>query len=874
MTKIYSYEEAYEKSLQYFNNNELAASVFLGKYALRNYQGQLLESSPSEMHRRLAKEFARVERKKYHNTKIKPFTEDEVYSFLENFNRVILQGSPMFAVGNYEQFVSTSNCFVSSSPADSYGAICRTDEELAQISKRRGGVGTDLSHLRPHNVPTQNSARTSTGIIPFAIRYSNTIREVGQAGRRGALMTTIDITHPESVIVWDDEVDGEPYPVKVETKDFSFETTSRYYNPDKVDFCTMKYDPTKVTGANVSIRINNKFMEAVKNDDYFEQKWPVDSDNPVISKRTKARKMWDKIVRSAWQTAEPGILMWDNIIMESPADCYAPEYKTTSTNPCGEIPLSAYDACRLLLSNLYSFVINPFTPEAYFDYKEFFKYSKITQRLMDDLVDLEVESVERILNKIDRDPEDDDIKAAEKRLWEKILVTCKSARRTGNGITALGDALAALNIPYGSEKGIETVDKIYKTLKFGSYQQSAEMAEVLGHFEGWSWEKEKDNPFINRISQEKIQLDDNTEIDGKNIIDFIKKHGRRNISNLTTAPVGSISLLAKIGNYFGTTSGIEPQYSVVPYLRRKKINPADENTKVDYVDQNGDKWQEYKVYPSSLKEWMDITGKTDYKESPWWNHCAEQLNWEIRVKLQAAAQKHIDHSISSTLNLPKDVPVDEVKKIYETAYESGCKGVTIYRDGCRSGVLVKNNEKNENKIVKTKAPKRPKELPCDIHHMTVNRHRYYVVVGLLEKDPYEIWVGSNHDEDGEIVIPKSQKNGIVVKEKRGSYKLVSNDKKNVLLKSVRQGADENIDVVTRTLSFALRHGGSIEFAVDQLEKTKGDMTSFTKVLARTLKKYIENGSKVSGQTCPSCGSEQLIRQEGCITCASCGWAKC
>lgn len=867
--KVYTYDDALALSIEYFKGDDLAAKVFLDKYALRDNDQNLVEATPADMHRRIASELARVEAKKFK----KPLSEAVIFSYLENFSKIIPQGSPMYGIGNNYQFISLSNCFVVDNPDDSYGGICKIDEELVQISKRRGGVGVDISNFRPGGAVTHNAARTSTGIVPLMERYSNSIREVGQNGRRGAEMQSISIHHPESVKILPD---GEE-PVEIVVNPGTareIRTTTEYYNPADPDFASVKYDVGKVTGANISIRLSDEFLSAVDAGTDFEQRWPVDSKTPKITKRIDARRAWKKIVQSAWQMAEPGLLFWDNILRESPADCYAKQgFKTISTNPCGEIPLSAYDSCRLLLLNLFGFVKNPFTKDAYFDYKDFYETAQIAQRLMDDLIDLEVEAIEGIINKIKNDPEPKDIKIRELQLWQNILNACLKGRRTGTGITSLGDALAALGVPYGSDYGIATTETIYRTLKFGAYRASVDMAKELGAFEVWDHELEKDNPFLNRIKDEFILLNDDkstekepllrvTKVLGREIWDDMKKYGRRNIALLTTAPAGTVSIESQ------TSSGIEPQFMIDPYTRRKKGNPGDRNFRSDFVDQNGDHWQEFTVYPPKVKMWMEVTGETDLTKSPWHGHTASAIDWPMRVRLQAAAQRHVDHSISSTLNLPSDVTVEQVDEIYRTAWKAGCKGVTIYRDGCRTGVLVKKEDKKAdvNRISKTNAPKRPKTLPCDVHHIRAKGEEWFVLIGLLDGEPFEVFAGKNG------MIGKAIKTGSLTKMARGQYHAVFDDGSE--LKDVVDHISDEEEAITRLTSMALRHGADIEYAVHQLEKTRGELTNFGKALSRALKKYIPDGTKVKGEQCPECKSENMIRQDGCVRCANCAWTKC
>jgi ribonucleoside-diphosphate reductase alpha chain len=801
---MYSFEEALQASIKYFNGNKLAAEVFLGKYALRDNENNLLEKTPEDMHRRISKELARIEKAKFKN----PLSEEEIFSYLDQFKQIIPQGSPMFGIGNYNQYISLSNCFVISSPEDSYGGIHQTDEELTQISKRRGGVGLDLSHLRPTGSPTTNSSRISTGIIPFMERYSNSIREVGQGNRRGALMMTLSVHHPQII-----------------------------------DFCTIKNDRAKVTGANISVRLSNEFMDAVKNDTDYEQRWPIE--NPQISQMVSARKVWKAIVKNAHHMAEPGILFWSNILKESIPDCYSdvtPSYKTTCVNPCAELILSLHDSCRLLITNVFSCVNNPYTKKAKLNLERLTHLAKISQRFMDDIVDLELEHIDRIIGKIKTDPENKRVKSREITLWNNIRLTCEKGRRTGTGITALGDTLAALGIKYGSKKSLEVTELIYKTVKLGAYESSIEMAEELGPFQVWDYNLEKDNPFLLRIKDERPDL-----------YERMKKSGRRNIALLTTAPTGSVSLLAKLINRFGTSSGIEPVFQV-EHIRRRKINPGD-TAKVDFVDQNGDKWTEYPVYHSGYEEWKEF----GEGESPYEGACAEELDWQFRVKLQGAAQKHVDHSISSTINLPESVTEEEVATIYETAWMEGLKGVTVYRKNCRTGVLV--DKKEHATIKKTDAPKRPKTIPCDVHHINVSGKKYMVFVGMIN-EPYEIMAYEGSYEGA--------KQGTITKIKRRTYKA---DLGNVVIDSITDRCTPEEEAITRLVSTSLRHGADIQFVVHQLEKTGGSMTSFAKCLARSLKKYIKDGSHVSGEECPNCSSK-LTRQEGCIKCVSCEFSKC
>lgn len=814
-SKIYSYEEAFQNSLKYFNGDDLAASAFLSKYALRNNKDELLEDTPEKMHRRLAKEFARVQKSKYKNNAL---TEDQIFSLLDGFKKIIPQGSPMFGIGNNYQIVSISNCFVLDVPEDSYNSILDVDKQLVNISKRRGGVGIDLSKLRPKGAVTNNAARSSTGIVSWMERYSNSIREVGQAGRRGALMLTLSVHHP-----------------------------------DVLDFATIKNDDTKVTGANISLRLTKEFLDAVEQDKEYELRFPVDSKTPTISKLVSARKVWETIIHSAWLRAEPGLVMWDNVL-KGPADCYE-EYKSVTCNPCSEIFMPPLESCRLLAINLFGYVKNPFTKDAYFDVKEFDNDVNIAQRLMDDVVDLESEKIDQILAKIKNDPEHPKVKEDEIDLWTRIKKLNDECRRTGLGITALGDTLAALGIKYGSEKSIEVAEKIYKTLKLSAYNASVQMAEELGQFLDYDPKVEENNEFIQRIKEDDAFL-------YKRMV----QKGRRNIALTTTAPTGTVSIMAQ------TSSGIEPVFNL-SYKRRKKINPNDKNARIDFTDQNGDNWQEYDVYHPKLKMWMEVTGETDIKNSPWYGATANDIDWINRVKLQAAAQKHVCHAISSTINLPETVTEQKVAEIYETAFKMGLKGITVYRDNCRSGVLVNKTETPKKaQIQKTTAPKRPHELPCDVHHVNFKGKRYYVVVGMLDNDPYEVFTGENNDGEGDVIIPKSIKLGKLIKKARGKY-VMYNEEREYSAIITNGHSDDNADALTRLISSGLRHGTAIHFIVEQLEKTKGDLTTFSKVLARTLKKYIEDGVEVNGELCPEC-KNKLVRQSGCVQCSNCSWTKC
>jgi ribonucleoside-diphosphate reductase alpha chain len=814
--------EVLEKSTKYFDGDELAASVFL-KYALSSPDGDWLETTPEEMHWRLANEFARIEAK-YSN----PLSKEEIFSYLDHFKYIVPQGSPMAGIGNPYQNISISNCFVIEAPYDSYGGIMKTDQEEAQIMKRRGGVGFDISTLRPKGMHTKNAAKTTTGILGFMERFSNTCREVGQDGRRGALMLSISVHHPE-----------------IET------------------FATAKLDRTKVTGANISIRLTDEFMNAVKNGTDYELRWPVDSPDPVYTEMVSAKLVWDKIISAAHDSAEPGLLFWDTIKRRGPADAY-PAFATTSTNPCGEITLSPYDSCRLLLVNVASFVENPFTPDAVFNFEKYQEVAYVGQKLMDDIVDLELECIDKILAKIEADPEPNEIKHSEAVLWAKIRNACVDGRRTGLGPTGVGDAIAYMNLKYGSDESITLVENIYRTQAFASYRASVDMARDRGAFPAYDFELEKDHPFIMQIMADDIQL-----------LGDWHKYGRRNIANTTTAPAGSTSMETQ------TTSGIEPAI-YVEYTRRKKINPSDGDVKPDYVDDMGDKWREFTVYHHGVTKWMEISGETDVKKSPYWGATANDIDWVQKVKLQAAAQKWVCHAISNTTNLPEDVPVETVKDIYMTGWELGCKGVTVYREGSRSGVMVAKEEVSTAplQITQTQAPKRPLELPCDIHTMTVQGEKWTFFVGLLDDRPYEIMGGLSEY----IKLPRRVKSGMISKHNGPKVPVArydlhydhekSEDDETVIGNITNVFENPTYATFTRTLSLALRHGTPVQFVVEQLLKgTDDELFSFSKAASRVLKHYIVDGT-ARDKKCLECGAQDLVYQEGCMICKACGSSKC
>lgn len=820
-----NFKEAFEESLEYFKNDELAANVFVTKYALTSKDGTILETTPDDMHRRMSREFARIE-SKYPN----PMSEDEIYNLFKDFQYVIPQGSPMSGIGNPHQTQSISNCFVIEPPYDSYGGILKVDQELVQIAKRRGGVGFDLSTIRPKGLATGNCARTTDGIEVFMDRFSNSCREVAQGGRRGALMLTISVHHPQIQ-----------------------------------DFIKIKSSLTRVTGANISVRLSDEFLNAVEKNEEFQLRFPVDSDNPEVSSHINAKDLWESIVENAHATAEPGLLFWDNALKNTPSDIYTDEgFGSKSTNPCGEIILSPYDSCRLMVVNLLSFVKDPFTNKASFDYNEMSKVVQQTQRLMDDMVDLEIEQVDKILAKIKNDPEPDHVKKIENDLWKKIKEQAIRGRRTGLGVTAVGDTLAALNMRYGSEDSIAEVEKMYKVLSINAYHSSCIMAKERGAFEIHNHEKEKGHTFLERIWEASPE-----------VRSLSKEYGRRNIALTTTAPAGSVSVLTQ------TTSGIEPSF-LVKYKRRKKINQeTDPNARVDFVDDIGDSWQEFDVYHHGFKKWMDVTGNSEVKDSPYYNATSSDIDWVSKVKVQAAAQKWICHAISNTTNVPADTSIETVKKIYMEGWKSGCKGVTIYRDGSRSGVLVSTevDDAEEKSQFKThSAPTRPTELECSIHHANIKGEAWTILVGLLDGRPYEVMGGLQKF----IEIPKKYKKGKIIKHpyktKNARYDLVigKNGDSFVIKDIVSVFDNPNHAGFTRTISLALRHGAPIHYVVEQLQKdTEMDIFSFSKVIARVLKSYITDGTKPGSSICENCGAEDtLMYQEGCVTCTSCGHSKC
>lgn len=839
---IYTQEEAFEASKKYFKGDELAAQVWINKYALKDSDGNLYEKDPSQMHMRIADEIARIE-KKYPN----PLSKEKILEVLKDFKYIVPQGSPMAGIGNPYQIASLSNCFVigNDGNSDSYGGIMKIDEEQVQLMKRRGGVGHDLSHIRPKGSAVQNSALTSTGVVPFMERYSNSTREVAQDGRRGALMLSISINHP-----------------------------------DAEDFIDAKMIQGKVTGANVSVRIDDAFMKAVENKEKYIQKYPIHSENPLSVKEIDANTLWNKIVHNAWKSAEPGILFWDTIINESVADCYAEDgYRTVSTNPCGEIPLCPYDSCRLLAINLFSYVENPFTKDAFFDFDLFRKHIGYAQRIMDDIIDLELEKIDKILEKINQDPQSDEIKRTERLLWENIKHKAQEGRRTGIGITAEGDMLAALGIKYGSEEGIKFSIEIHKTIAIEAYRASVETAKERGAFAIYDAKKEENNPLIKRIKKEDPQL-----------YYEMTEYGRRNIALLTIAPTGTTSLMTQ------TTSGIEPVFLPV-YKRRRKVNPNDKNVRIDFVDEVGDSWEEYIVFHHKFKQWMEVNNiATDknysqdeindlIKKSPYYQATSNDVDWLNKVRMQGAVQKWIDHSISVTINLPNDVSEELVGKLYLEAWKVGCKGVTVYRDGSRSGVLIAADEKEEvtKQNALTSFPiTRPEVLEADVVRFQNNKEKWIAFIGVIGGKAYEIFTGLADDEDG-ILLPRSVNKGYIIKAKdekgNSRYDFQYTNKRGY--KTTIEGLSHKFNPefwnYAKLISSTLRHGMPIENVVELINSLQLDSESINtwkNGVARALKRYIEDGVEVNKQKCDNCDSSQLVYQEGCLTCKDCGTSKC
>ncbi len=836
--KTFSFGEAFESSVKYFKGDELAARVWVNKYALKDSDGNIYEENPDDMHHRIASEIARIE-KKYNN----PMSEQEILDLIKDFKYIIPQGSPMAGIGNKYQVGSLSNCFVigDEGEADSYGGIMQVDQEQVQLMKRRGGVGHDLSHIRPKGSPVKNSALTSTGLVPFMERFSNSTREVAQDGRRGALMLSVSINHPDSE-----------------------------------QFIDAKMTEGKVTGANVSVKLSDEFMSAAEAGSQFTQKYPVYSTTPKYTKEVDARKIWDKIVHNAWKSAEPGILFWDTIIRESVPDCYADlGYKTVSTNPCGEIPLCPYDSCRLLAINLYSYVENPFTKNAKFNFDLFRKHTQIALRMMDDIIDLEIEKIDKIIEKIDNDPESDDIKRVELELWKKIQTKSQQGRRTGVGITAEGDMLAALGKRYGTPEATNFSEEVHKTIAIECYRSSAILAKERGAFAIYDTKREKNNPFINRIKEA-----------APDVYDLMIENGRRNIACLTIAPTGTTSLMTQ------TTSGIEPVFLPV-YKRRRKVNPNDPDARIDFTDETGDSFEEYTVFHHKFVDWMIANGFDATKnysneeidalveKSPYYKATSNDVDWLEKVKMQGRIQKWVDHSISVTINLPSDVKEELVGQLYFEAWKSGCKGITVYRDGSRTGVLLSNDSKeteNKNEVTET----RPEVLEADVLRFQNNKEKWIAFVGLLNGKPYEIFTGLADDEDG-ILLPSSISKGSIIKglDEEGNRRYDFRYSNRRGYKTTIEGLSYKFDPIywnyAKLISGVLRYNMPIDRVirlVGDLQLDTESINTWKNGVVRALKKYIPDGTKAEGHKCSNCGNDNVIYQEGCLICTDCGNSKC
>lgn len=834
----YTYDEAFDASLKYFDGDQLAARVWVSKYALKDSYGNIYELTPDDMHHRIAGELARIEQK-YPN----PMSEPEIMELIRNFRYVVPQGSPMSGIGNKYQVGSLSNCFVIGLDGhpDSYGGIIRIDEEQVQLMKRRGGVGHDLSHIRPAGTPVNNSALTSTGLVPFMERYSNSTREVAQDGRRGALMLTVSIKHPDSEA-----------------------------------FIDAKMEEGRVTGANVSVRITDDFMRAAEEGKKFEQKYPIDGDDTLVSKEIDAKALWNKIIHNAWKSAEPGVLFWDTIIRESVPDCYARlGFETISTNPCGEIPLCPYDSCRLLAINLYSYVKKPFTKEASFDFDLFAQHVGKAQRIMDDIIDLEMEKIDLILRKIEADPEPEEVKSTEKNLWHKIRSKTLKGRRTGVGTTAEGDMIAAMGLKYGTPEATAFSVSVHRALALAAYRSSVNMAKERGAFEIYDAELEKNNPYIQRLRETDPEL-----------YQEMAKHGRRNIACLTIAPTGTTSLMTR------TTSGIEPVFRPV-YKRRRKVNPSDVDVTIDFVNENGEAFEEFMVYHPKFLDWMKINNiplKDKYTQeeidelvarSPYAGATANDIDWLEKVRMQGAVQKWVDHSISVTINLPNDVTEETVAQLYLAAWKEGCKGCTVYRDGSRDGVLVSIDDKKDAHTV-PHVSKRPIELEADVVRFQNNKEKWIAFVGLIDGAPYEIFTGLADDDDG-IFCPKSVTHGKIIKaidpdgNKRYDFQFINKRGYKTTIEGLSYKFNPEYWNYAKLISGVLRYGMPIDKVikmVDGLELDSQSINTWKMGVERALKKYVPNGTKASGQVCPKCGNPTLIYQEGCLICTSCGTSKC
>lgn len=846
--KIYTFDEAYHASKEYFGGDELAARVWANKYALKDSFGHIYEKTPADMHWRIAREVERIENK-YAN----PMKKEQIYELLDHFRYIVPAGSPMTGIGNHHQVASLSNCFVIGldGDADSYGAVMLMDEEQVQLMKRRGGVGHDLSQLRPKGSPVNNSALTSTGVVPFMERYSNSTREVAQDGRRGALMLSISIKHPDSEA-----------------------------------FIDAKMQEGKITGANVSVKLDDEFMQDAIDGTEYTQKFPIDSKNPQIQKKVDAKLLWEKIVHNAWKSAEPGVLFWDTILRESIPDCYADlGFRTVSTNPCGEIPLCPYDSCRLLSINLYSYVVNPFTPEAYFDFDLFKKHVGYAQRIMDDIVDMEMEKIDLIIEKVKSDPQTDDVKNTELNLWKKIKRKSGMGRRTGVGITAEGDMIAAMNLRYGTQEATDFSVLVHKTLALAAYRSSVEMAKERGAFQIYDAEREKNNPFVNRIKEANPQL-----------YEDMVKYGRRNIACLTIAPTGTTSLMTQ------TTSGIEPVFMPV-YKRRRKVNPNDTDVHVDFVDESGDSFEEFIVFHHKFLTWMKVNGYDTEKKysqeeldelvakSPYYKATANDVDWLMKVRMQGAIQKWVDHSISVTINLPNNVDEQLVNRLYVEAWKSGCKGCTVYRDGSRSGVMIavekKDKKKDEQEKKHTCEPPqvtevRPKELVCDVVRFQNNKEKWVAFVGLLDGYPYEIFTGLQDDDEG-ISLPKTITKGKIIKkvDENGKKRYDFQFENKRGYKTTVEGLSEKFNPeywnYAKLISGVLRYRmplTNVIKLVGSLQMDSESINTWKIGVERALKKYIADGTEAKGQKCPVCGQETLVYQEGCLICKNCGASRC
>ena len=841
-TPVYSYEQAFEGALKYFKGDELAARVWANKYALKDSFGRIYEQSPADMHHRIASEIARIE-KKYAN----PMSEEQIYELLDNFKYIVPQGSPMSGIGNNYQIASLSNCFVIGveGASDSYGAIIKMDEEQVQLMKRRGGVGHDLSDIRPKGSPVKNSALTSTGLVPFMERYSNSTREVAQDGRRGALMLSVSIKHPDSE-----------------------------------DFIDAKMVEGKVTGANVSVKIDDEFMEAAINGGKYVQQYPINSTNPSFVKEIDAAALWKKIIHNAWKSAEPGVLFWDTIIRESIPDCYADlGFKTVSTNPCGEIPLCPYDSCRLLAINLYSYVVNPFTKDAYFDFELFRKHVRVAQRIMDDIIDLELEKIDRIMEKIDSDPESEEVKHTETTLWKKIYRKSSQGRRTGVGITAEGDMLAALGLRYGTPEATDFAEEVQKNLALSAYRSSVELAKERGAFEVFDAEREKYNPFINRLREADPEL-----------YEEMCKYGRRNIACLTIAPTGTTSLMTQ------TTSGIEPVFMPV-YKRRRKVNPNDPDCHVDFTDETGDTFEEYIVYHHKFLTWMSVNGLDTTRkysddeidklvaQSPYYKATSNDVDWLEKVRMQGRIQKWVDHSISVTVNLPSDVTEELVSRLYVEAWKAGCKGCTIYRDGSRAGVLLSAKD-NKKQVPECKRPEvtevRPRVLEADVVRFQNNKEKWVALVGLLNGVPYEIFTGILDDDEG-IMLPKSVTTGKIIKNydefgnKRYDFQFENKRGYKTTIEGLSEKFNKEYWNYAKLISGVLRWRMPIDQViklVGTLEFDSENINTWKSGVERALKKYVVDGTEAKGVKCSNCGNETLVYQEGCLICKTCGASRC